>query len=84
MTRNYAKVSDEKRQLLIKMVNENMTIKDAARLIDIKYENAKVIYRVYKRERRTDKRRNRLRHRLSGLKSSSSKITLKGLYKRRK
>jgi len=27
-----------------------MTIKDAARLVEIKYENAKAIYRVYRRE----------------------------------
>ena len=38
-----------------------MTIKDAARLVEIKYENAKAIYRVYRREQRTDKRRNRFR-----------------------
>ena len=43
------------------MINRNMTIKDAAREVDIKYENAKAIYRVYRREQRTDKRRNRLR-----------------------
>ena len=38
-----------------------MTIKDAAREVDIKYENAKAIYRVYRKEQRTEKRRNRLR-----------------------
>lgn len=32
------------------MINQNMTIKDAARLVDIKYENAKAIYRVYRKE----------------------------------
>lgn len=61
MTRNYSKVPDEKRQLLIDMIQQNMTIKDAARLVQIKYENAKAIYRVYRREQRTDKRRNRFR-----------------------
>ena len=50
MTRNYSKVPDEKRQLLIDMIQQNMTIKDAARLVQIKYENAKAIYRVYRRE----------------------------------
>ena len=50
MTRNYAKVPDEKRQLLIEMINMNMTIKDAARSVNIKYENAKAIYRVYRKE----------------------------------
>ena len=43
------------------MINRNMTIKDAAREVDIKYENAKAIYRVYRKEQRTEKRRNRLR-----------------------
>ena len=50
MTRNYSKVPDEKRQLLISLINNNMTIKDAARQVDIKYENAKAIYRVYRKE----------------------------------
>ena len=43
------------------MINRNMTIKDAVREVDIKYENAKAIYRVYRKEQRTEKRRNRLR-----------------------
>ena len=64
MTRKYAKVSDDKRQHLIDMINKNMTIKDAAKLVDIKYENAKAIYRVYKNERRTDKRKNRFRYKI--------------------
>ena len=75
MTRNYSKVSDELRQQLISMVNQNMTIKDAARLVDIKYENAKAIYRVYRKEQRTSKRRNRFRYKLPL--NSSSKL-LKG------
>ena len=43
------------------MINIGMTIKDAAKSIDVKYENAKAIFRVYRKESRTDKRRNRLR-----------------------
>ena len=43
-----------------------MTIKDAARLVEIKYENAKAIYRVYRREQRTDKRKNRFRSKVLG------------------
>ncbi len=64
MTRNYLKVSDDLRQRLISLINQNMTIKDAARLVDIKYENAKAIYRVYRKEKRTSKRRNRFRYKL--------------------
>jgi len=52
-----------------------MTIKDAARLVDIKYENAKAIYRVYRKEQRTSKRRNRFRYKLPF--NGSSKL-LKG------
>ena len=50
MTRNYSKVPDGKRQQLIEMINMGMTIKDAAKSIDIKYENAKAIFRVYRKE----------------------------------
>ena len=53
MTRKYAKVTDEQRLSLIEMIRNNMTIKDAARQVDIKYENAKAIYRVYRKEQRT-------------------------------
>lgn len=42
-----------------------MTIKDAAKRVDIKYENAKAIYRVYRKEQRTDKRRNRFRYKVT-------------------
>lgn len=72
MTRNYSKVSDDKRKRLIDMINSKMTIKDAARIVDIKYENAKAIYRVYRREQRTDKRRNRFRYKLPAKQSSCS------------
>ena len=36
-----------------------MTIKEASKIINIKYENAKAIHRVYKNEKRTDKCRHR-------------------------
>ena len=41
-----------------------MTIKDAAKVVEIKYENAKAIYRVFKNEKRTDKRKNRFRYKI--------------------
>ena len=50
MTRKYSKVPDEQRAKLIELINMNMTIKDAAKIVKIKYENAKAIYRVYKNE----------------------------------
>ena len=64
MTRKYAKVSDEKRHHLIELINQNMTIKDAAKMVDVKYENAKAIYRVFKKEQRVDKRKNRFRYKI--------------------
>ena len=65
MTRKYAKVTDEQRLSLIEMIRNNMTIKDAARQVEIKYENAKAIYRVYRKEQRTQKLRNRFRKKVS-------------------
>ena len=83
MTRNYSKVPDEKRQLLIDMIKQNMTIKDAARLVEIKYENAKAIYRVYRREQRTDKRKNRFRSRGANNSMESEQSPKKGKRKER-
>lgn len=70
MTRKYAKVPDEQRAKLIELINMNMTIKDAAKIVKIKYENAKAIHRVYKNEQRTDKRRNRFRYKVGEDKST--------------
>ena len=86
MTRNYSKVPDDKRQRLIEMINMNMTIKDAARRVDIKYENAKAIYRVYRKEQRTSKRRNRFRYKLGEdtPKPAENTITKRGAAKKPK
>ena len=48
MTRKYDKVSNEQRAKLIELINMNMTIKDAAKIVGVKYENAKAIHRIYK------------------------------------
>ena len=62
MTRKYAKVDDEDRVSLINLIqNEGKTIKQAALDIGISYENAKAIHRVYKKEKRTQKRQTRKR-----------------------
>jgi hypothetical protein len=62
MARNYSKVTNECRERLIKLISEGKTIKNAAIEIDIKYENAKAIYRVYRNESRISKRKGRLRY----------------------
>lgn len=59
--RNYARVSDELRQQLIALVDNDYTIKEAASMLGIKYENAKIIYRVYIREGRDAKKKTRIR-----------------------
>ena len=45
--REYTKVTNEQRSLLIELLENNITIKTAARHAGLKYENAKRIYRVY-------------------------------------
>ena len=63
MTRKYSKVPNEDRRRLIQKVKtESLTIKQAAQELNISYENAKAIYRVYKHESRSDKRKTRQRN----------------------
>ena len=54
--REYTKVTDEQRSLLIRLLESNITIKNAARRAGLKYENAKVIYRIYRKEGRATKK----------------------------
>ena len=49
-----------------------MTIKEASKIIEIKYENAKAIHRVYTNEKRTDKIRHRY-HKVKSLKKRKSR-----------
>ena len=51
--RRYMRVTDEQREELIsKIVNDKRTCIDVASEMGLDYENAKLIYRVYKREGR--------------------------------
>jgi transposase len=63
MKRRYEKITNDKRKALIDAVNNNegMKIKAAAALLQIPYENAKAIFRVYRKEMRTDKCKHRHR-----------------------
>ena len=47
---SYVKVSDEQRELLIDLMEQNngITLKEACKLVKLNYENAKVIWKVYK------------------------------------
>ena len=50
-------ISNEKRLGLIKLITQDkMKIIDAAKMLDIPYENAKAIYRTYKIEGRLSKK----------------------------
>lgn len=46
------------------MINSGKTIKDAARIVNIPYENAKAIFRVFRQEMRTSKHTNRQRFKI--------------------
>lgn len=43
------------------MVGEHYTVKEAAKILGINYENAKIINRVYKMEGRDAKKKTRIR-----------------------
>lgn len=62
MKRTYNRVTDEQRLKLIELTQESeVTIKAAAEMLNISYENAKAINRVFKHEDRTEKRKKRNR-----------------------
>jgi hypothetical protein len=63
MVREYTRVSDETRRRLINYIKAGRTIKEAAELVNINYENAKAINRIYKHETRVDKKKSRFRYR---------------------
>ena len=54
-TRCYEKVSDEQRSLLIDLISQSKhkNIREAADLLQIKYESAKSIWATYKQHGRT-------------------------------
>ena len=57
MVRSYHQICDLKRARLIKLILENhITISTAAKMVDIPYDNAKVIYRIYRKENRVSKK----------------------------
>ena len=58
--RAYAKVTDRQRAELLNLLQQNISIREASEQLGINYENAKVIYRVYRLENRTTKQIKRL------------------------
>ena len=63
MTRTYSQVGDQLRLDLVKLIAEQkFTIRDAAKQLEINYENAKAIYRTFRMQKRINKikyRRNK-------------------------
>ena len=73
VTRRYKKVNDQQRQALISFYEETQSVKIAAKMLRITYENAKVIIRTYKNEGRATKKitQNRLLKQLGNHQLSS-------------
>lgn len=63
MVREYNRVSDDTRRKLIKHITDGRSIKEAAELVGINYENAKAINRIFKNETRVQKKKCRFRYR---------------------
>lgn len=62
MPRTYRKVNDEMRFELIRQVHEDhFSIKEAAKNLEIQYENAKAIFRVHRTKNRIAKLKTRKR-----------------------
>ena len=56
--RSYAKVTNQRRAELIELLTRtNCTIKDACVQLNLKYESAKAIYRVYRLESRVQNKK---------------------------
>ena len=54
-------MSDEQRSTLIDLMsqNENLTIRDASHLLQIKYENAKAIWTAFKKQGRKHNKKSK-------------------------
>lgn len=61
MVREYTRVADETRARLIKLIQDGKSIKEAAEAVEINYENAKAINRMFRQEHRTEKKKHRIR-----------------------
>ena len=66
MTRKYNTTSNKQRYQFIKLIDgQDYSIKEAADMVGINYENAKVIQRIYRSQGRVAKRSkviNKIRH----------------------
>ena len=51
--RKYTRVPDDKRSELLQVLTKISSIKEAAKIVNINYENAKAILRIWRRERRS-------------------------------
>lgn len=57
MAREYTRISQQTRDQLIALIEQSMyTIKAAAAELRVPYENAKAIYRIFKKQNRSEKK----------------------------
>lgn len=57
MVKQYVLLTNAQRKELIRLIHvEGLTIKDAATRLDVPYPNAKAVNKIFKKERRTEKR----------------------------
>jgi hypothetical protein len=61
MVRTYQQVTDEQRRELLNHVRMGQSIKNAAELVGMNYENAKAVTRIFRKEDRTDAKKFRMR-----------------------
>lgn len=59
--RPYQKISDHTRNHLISLIIQGLSIKKAAENLNINYENAKAIHRVFTKQKRVNKCQKRKR-----------------------
>ena len=77
--RSYEKVSDEQRSLLIDLLSQSdqANVREAADLLQIKYESAKSIWTIYKKQGRMRKLVRAAKLEESPLKPAKSKMKSK-------
>jgi len=62
--RAYDRISNEQRAALLDLLDSGITIREASAQMGIKYENAKAIYRVFRRTNRRTRQLKRLRRKV--------------------
>ena len=59
MVRQYQHITDAQRKRLVELIESGSSIVRAANEVSINYENAKAINRIFKQEKRAEKKKTR-------------------------